>query len=114
MARKFIKLFGLTLFIILIFLFFISDGQTEDMRLRLDQLIEEALQNNPEILASKKRWEAYKEKPSQTSVLENPMLGLGIVSLPTNFSFKDEDMTMKEISISQKFPFPGKRPLMRA
>ena len=41
------------------------------------------------------------------------MFGFGIVNLPTNFSFKDEDMTMKEFSISQKFPFPGKRPLMK-
>jgi len=111
--KKFIKFFGLILFISIIFLFFVSEGQTEDSRLRLDQLIEEALQNNPEILAFKKKWEAYKEKPSQASALEDPMLGLGIISLPTNFSFKDEDMTMKEISISQKFPFPGKRPLMK-
>jgi hypothetical protein len=41
------------------------------------------------------------------------MLGFGIINLPTNFSFKDEDMTMKEFSLSQKFPFPGKRPLMK-
>jgi outer membrane protein TolC len=112
MVRKSIKFFGLTLFFILIF-FFSSSGQAENMQLKLNLLIEEALQNNPEILATKKRWEVFKEKPSQASALEDPMLGLGIVSLPTNFSFKDEDMTMKEISISQKFPFPGKRPLMR-
>jgi outer membrane protein TolC len=113
MLKKFIRFFGLNLFFSLIFLFLISEGQTEDMRFKLDHLIEEALQNNPEILASKKKWEVYKEKPSQASALEDPMLGFGIVSLPTNFSFKDEDMTMKEISISQKFPFPGKRPLMK-
>lgn len=112
MVRKSIKFFGLTLFFILIF-FFSSSGQAENMQLKLNLLIEEAFQNNPEILATKKRWEVFKEKPSQASALEDPMLGLGIVSLPTNFSFKDEDMTMKEISISQKFPFPGKRPLMR-
>jgi outer membrane protein TolC len=76
-------------------------------------LVEEALQNNPEILAAKKRWEVFKEKVPQTFALEDPMLGLGIINLPTNFSFRDEDMTMKEISISQKLPFPGKRPLMR-
>jgi outer membrane protein TolC len=76
-------------------------------------LIEEALQNNPEILAAKKRGEVFKEKVPQSWALEDPMLGLGIVNLPTNFSFRDEDMTMKEISISQKIPFPGKRPLMR-
>jgi len=33
--------------------------------------------------------------------------------LPTNFRFKDEDMTMKEFSVSQMVPFPGKRPLMK-
>jgi outer membrane protein TolC len=81
--------------------------------LNLNQLIEEALENNPEILAAKKRGEVYREKVPQVSALEDPMLEFGIVNLPTNFSFRDEDMTMKEIGISQKFPFPGKRPLMR-
>jgi outer membrane protein TolC len=76
-------------------------------------LIEEALLNNPEILAARQRWEAYKEKVPQAYALEDPMLSFGIISLPTNFSFRDEDMTMKEIAISQKFPFPGKRPLMK-
>jgi outer membrane protein TolC len=76
-------------------------------------LIEEALENNPEILAAKKRAEVFTEKIPQSWALEDPMLGLGVVNLPTNFSFREEDMTMKEISISQKFPFPGKRPLMR-
>lgn len=90
-----------------------ASGQPAQSRLKLDPLIEEALQNNPEILAAKKRGEVFKEKVPQSWALEDPMLGLGIVNLPTNFSFRDEDMTMKEISLSQKFPFPGKRPLMR-
>jgi outer membrane protein TolC len=75
-------------------------------------LVEEALQNNPEILAAKQRWEVFKEKVPQARALPDPMLGLGIISLPTNFRFKDEDMTMKEVSISQMFPFYGKRRLM--
>jgi outer membrane protein TolC len=79
----------------------------------VDRLVEEALQNNPEILASMKRWEVFKEKIPQAYALEDPMFSFGIINLPTNFSFKDEDMTMKEFSISQKVPFPGKRPLMR-
>ena len=90
-----------------------SQAQPEKPLLNVDQLIEEALQNNPEILAAKKRWEVFKEKVPQTFSLEDPMLGFGIINLPTNFNFRDEDMTMKEISISQKLPFPGKRPLMR-
>jgi outer membrane protein, heavy metal efflux system len=81
--------------------------------LNVDRLVEEALQNNPEILAAKMKWEVFKEKALQASALEDPMFGFGIINLPTNFSFKDEDMTMKEFSISQKLPFPGKRPLMK-
>ncbi len=98
------------------FIFFIplsSQAQSEKTFLNVDQLVEEALQNNPEILAAKKKWEVYKERVPQAYALEDPMFGFGIVNLPTNFSFKDEDMTMKEFSISQKFPFPGKRLLMR-
>ena len=91
----------------------LSLAQPEIHPLNLDQLIEEVLQNNPEISAAKSRSEVYREKISQADALEDPMLGFGIVNLPTNFSFKDEDMTMKEVSISQKFPFPGKRSLMR-
>jgi len=101
------------LFCLLILLPLSSFAQSEKPTMNVDQLVDEALKNNPEILAAKKRWEVFKEKVPQASALEDPMFGLGIVNLPTNFKFKDEDMTMKEISISQKFPFPGKRPLMR-
>jgi outer membrane protein TolC len=90
-----------------------SSAQSEKPRLNVDQLVDEALQNNPEISAAKIKWEIFKEKIPQSYALEDPMFGFGITNLPTNFSFKDEDMTMKEFSISQKFPFPGKRPLMK-
>jgi outer membrane protein TolC len=109
----FIELVKIFFFCLFLFMSCSSSAQAEIPPLNLGQLIEEALQNNPEILASKKKWEVFKEKVPQASALEDPMLGFGIVSLPTNFSFKDEDMTMKEISISQKVPFPGKRPLIR-
>ncbi len=100
-------------FSILILGLFSSPGNGEEKKLNVDQLIDEALQSNPEILAAKKKWEVFKEKAPQASALPDPMLGLGITNLPTNFSFREEDMTMKEISISQMVPFPGKRPLMR-
>jgi len=89
-----------------------SSAQVEESPLNVDRLVEEALQNNPEILAARAKWEAYKEKVPQASALEDPMLGLGIINLPTSFSFRQDDMTMKEISLSQKFPFYGKRRLM--
>ena len=89
-----------------------SWAQSEKPRLNVDQLVEEAVKSNPEILAAKQKWEVFKEKVPQASAFPDPMLGLGILNLPTNFSFKDEDMTMKEISISQMIPFFGKRKLM--
>ena len=101
----------LSLFFILIPLS--SQAQPEKPSLNVDQLVDEAIQNNPEILAAKQRWEVFKEKVPQAYALEDPMFSFGITNLPTNFSFKDEDMTMKEFAISQKFPFPGKRPLMK-
>src|SRR4030043_1131768 len=113
-----LRLFGLVkgiffFFFILVVLPHSSSAQSEKPRLNVDQLVDEALQNNPEISAAKIKWEIFKEKIPQSYALEDPMFGFGIVNLPTNFSFKDEDMTMKEFSISQKFPFPGKRPLMK-
>ena len=91
----------------------ISYSAEPERKLNLDELVDEALQKNPEILAARKRWEAYRERVPQAGALEDPMVGFGITNLPTNFSFRDEDMTMKELSISQRLPFPGKRPLMR-
>jgi len=113
-----LRLFGLVKviffsFFILMLFPFSSSAQPERPRLNVDQMVEEALKNNQEISAVKIKWEVFKEKIPQAYALEDPMFGFGIVSLPTNFSFKDEDMTMKEFSISQKFPFPGKRPLMK-
>ena len=102
----------LLLFLILALWPFSSWAQSENPRLNVDRLVDEALQNNPEILAAKKKWEVYKERIPQASALEDPMFGFGIISLPTSFSFHQEAMTMKEFSISQRFPFYGKRKLM--
>ncbi len=113
MIFKLFQMAKVLFFFFLVLMPLISQAQPEKPILNVDQLVEEALQNNPEILSAKKRWEVFKEKIPQAFALEDPMLGLGIINLPTNFSFRDEDMTMKEISISQKLPFPGKRSLMR-
>ncbi len=80
--------------------------------LKLNDLIEEALNKNPEVLAAKSKWEVFKERPPQAGALDDPMLGFGIINLPTDtFSFRQEDMTMKEVSVTQRLPYPGKRGL---
>jgi cobalt-zinc-cadmium efflux system outer membrane protein len=86
-------------------------GAAEESMLRVESLVQEALEKNPKILAARGRHAALKEKIPQSGTLEDPMLSFGVVNVPNNFDFNDEDMTMKEISVSQKFPFPGKRGL---
>lgn len=75
----------------------------------LQNLTDEAIRNNPELKALEDKVQAYEEGPPQAESLDNPRLGLGIVNLPVNtFQFNQQPMTMKQVSISQKFPFPGK------
>jgi cobalt-zinc-cadmium efflux system outer membrane protein len=109
------RLFDLTKVVFFCFLILmpLSSLAQEKPFLNVDQLVDEALQNNPEILAAKKKWEVVRERIPQAYALEDPMFGFGIINLPTSFSFREEDMTMKEFSISQRFPFPGKRPLRK-
>ena len=88
-----------------------SEGaaSAQEAVLRLQPLIQEALAVNPEIKADGKRWDAAKERPPQEGSLDDPMLSFEIVNLPTNsFSFAQDDMTMKQFSLSQTFPFFGK------
>jgi outer membrane protein TolC len=89
-------------------------ASTQEAVLRLQPLIQEALAVNPDIKAEGKKWEAAKERPPQEGSLDDPMLSFEIVNLPTNsFSFTQDDMTMKQFSLSQAFPFPGKLGLRR-
>jgi outer membrane protein TolC len=92
----------------------VTAGADAPPNLEVDRLVDEALRHNPEILAAQEKAEAARQKIPQASALEDPMLGVGVTNLPTNFSFEDDDMTQKEVSITQKLPFPGKRGLMRA
>src|SRR3989338_2079990 len=65
-------------------------------QLDLNQLIDEALKNNPELISAKYRVEAFKEVPSQ----------MGILKVKTNtLSMNDP---MKEITVMQSLPYPGK------
>jgi outer membrane protein TolC len=86
-------------------------SSAEEPVLRVEPLVQEALEKNPKIQAAREKYAAQKEKIPQAGALEDPMLGAGVVNLPNNFDFNEEDMTMKEVSLSQKFPFPGKRGL---
>lgn len=75
----------------------------------LTTLISEALQNNPEIQAALQEREAARQRILPAKALDDPMLEAGVINAPLASSpFNREDMTMKMIDLSQRFPFPGK------
>ena len=91
-----------------------DDSDPED-RLSLEDALEIALANNPGLAGARLQAEALAAVPSQAGALPDPMLGLNAINLPTDtFNLDQEPMTQMQISLSQKFPFPGRRGLQNA
>ena len=75
----------------------------------LDSLINRAIEVSPKLAMYRAKRSVAENKIPQVSNLPDPMLTLGVVNMPVNsFSFTQEPMTGKMISVSQAFPFPGK------
>src|ERR1022692_2783076 len=80
----------------------------------LPALVREALQNNREILAAQKRYEAARQRPSLASSLPDPTVSLGYTSNGTPLpggGLGTNPTSNAGIMISQEVPFPGKRKL---
>jgi len=77
----------------------------------LEELVSEALANNPDIRGAEAREQMYRNRAKQAGTWDDPMLMLkiqnGIVSDP--FNFRKDTMTQKVIGISQQIPYLGKR-----
>lgn len=81
---------------------------------RLQDLLAEAVRNNPEIRAAGNELEAAQQRVSPAGAFDDPMLEAGVINAPlASQTFRREDMTMKMLGLSQRFPFPGKRGLRR-
>ena len=79
---------------------------------QLQELIAEAARNSPEIRAASNERLAAQHRVSPAGALDDPMLEAGVINAPlASQTFRREDMTMKMLGLSQKFPFPGKRDL---
>ncbi|MBN9661763.1 MAG: TolC family protein [Acidobacteria bacterium] len=80
----------------------------------LKALLAEALSNNPEILASQKRYEAARQRPSQVSSLPDPMFSPGFASNGRPWpgaGLGKEPTSNIGFMVSQEVPWPGKRKL---
>jgi outer membrane protein TolC len=89
------------------------DGQEAPV-VRLDDLVKEALEKSPEILAAKGMWEMAKAKAPQAKALPDPTLQFELQNIGlTGLTVGEMDMSMAGISLSQTIPYPGKRGLRR-
>lgn len=75
----------------------------------LQTYITQALQISPRLRALREKEEAYARRAPQVSGLPDPRATFSLNNMPLNtFSFTQEPMTGKTVSLSQEFPFPGK------
>jgi len=76
---------------------------------QLNALVDEALQNNPELQAARERWQINEHKVIPAQALDDPVLGFSFSNYPVD-SFRTDQapMTGNEFKISQNLPFPGK------
>lgn len=100
----------LIIVIITVLSFLNSTGYAQDdSTLVLDELVNEALANNPQLKSYYSASHADKALIPQAGSLPDPTLSLSVMNLPMdNFVFDQEPMTGKQVGIKQVFPFPGK------
>ena len=60
--------------VVLVMIWSVLPASAAEPKLPLEALIQEALDRNPEIMASRERWEAAKAVPSQAESLPDPIL----------------------------------------
>ena len=78
----------------------------------LQQLIDQALENNPEIKAMQRRFDMARARIPQAKALDEPMLSIGYMGNIVPFQVqKGDPSSSRTIEISQGLPFPGKRAL---
>lgn len=91
---------------------FQNDPATVEGELR--QLVEQAIANNPDLLAVHYAAEAAGHRVLPAGMPEDPYLGYRMKDLPTTFSMTEENATEKQIEVSQRYPFPGKLALRQS
>ena len=102
------KLYKTTLFLGIILLAYPFVSSFPLKAQSLEVLIPEALQNNPELKATEKRWDAAKAMVPQAGAWMDPMLSFEGMSDTKDIGFTKYSFMEKKIGISQQFPFPGK------
>lgn len=98
------------LFVYTFLLVFVSTITTYAIEeVKLEDLVQETLRNNPEIKASISRWKASSMRPSQEGSLPNPIIGSRFKNVGfTDITQGTDPRTDIQAFIVQEIPFPGK------
>ena len=100
---------GMTLFLLLTVVF-PWDVVAEEVPFPVSRYVEAALADNPSLDSMRERIRMKENAATKAGALDDPKLWMGISNLPTqSWDFRQEDMTGKEIGLSQMFPWPGMR-----
>jgi outer membrane protein, heavy metal efflux system len=84
-------------------------GESTDVQpLSLSQIVDQALKNNPEIHAIKRKTEAARARASQATYLEDPELNIEAWGVPLNHPVRYRSANPLIIGVRQKLPFFGK------
>ena len=75
-------------------------------RLVLPELIQEVLVRNPELVATRKQWEAATNRIAQVRSLDDPILSVQLWNFPQTFNVTQTGNSI--FGLSQNLPFPGK------
>lgn len=87
-------------------------GSVFAQELKLEDLVNEALRNNPEILAYRARIDAARQRVPQARSLPDPQLTFGYQNEGFDrYSYGEEQGSQWMFGASQQFLFPGKRAL---
>lgn len=93
--------------IITIILLFIEPLYAD--KLGIMELQQIVLKENPRLKSLQFEADMLKKRIPSSSTLEDPKIKFGLNNVPTSdFSFKEDGMTSKEIGLSQMFPLGGK------
>ena len=76
----------------------------------VEQLVQEALRNNPRLKAVEARLEALEQRITSAGIRPDPMIGLALMNYPVAanpFDIGRFPMTQTQVSVSQTFPSSG-------
>ena len=79
--------------------------------LSLNDIVNAAVNNNPTVIESQKRWEEKTYRIPIAKALPNPKFGIMKDDIPTG-TFNPTKGMMTEYTLSQEFMYPGKLSLM--